>query len=193
MTSIDEAADRIRTLYKRRAMSIADMMEIGRTLCVVKPMLRRCFAKWMEDNLDFSVRRGQHFMNFYRNNGKGTTSSGKYANIKILSNSPTSVVYFIQAECDVYSGPIKIGWTNKLRTRFSTLRMDNFHDLKILKIIPGDRKLESRLHQKFALLRIKGEWFKPAKILLDYIDALDEPTHLTALREEVSAISDIFT
>ena len=56
--------------------------------------------------------------------------------------------------------------------------------LKILAIIPGDRKKEIELHKTFSHLRIKGEWFESKKDLMDFINNVKknkEPFHEVCL------------
>lgn len=40
---------------------------------------------------------------------------------------------------------------------------------KLVGAVPGDRKTERALHESFAHLRERGEWFRAEKELLDYI------------------------
>jgi hypothetical protein len=84
----------------------------------------------------------------------------------IVNSCPGSVVYFIQAGKD---HPIKIGMTNNAQSRLKNLQVGHYDKLRIIHTITGGRKEEAALHEKFAHLRIQGEWFKPERELLQYI------------------------
>lgn len=80
---------------------------------------------------------------------------------------PDSWVYFIQAGND---GPIKIGYSKDPYTRFYNIQMGSPIEHTYLGNIPGDRTVEHALHHRFDAHRIRGEWFRPAPELLEYID-----------------------
>ena len=86
---------------------------------------------------------------------------------KEFDKTHTECVYFVQAK---QLKLIKIGVTKNLKSRLSALNTGCPDDLKVLKIIQGDVSLEKLLHEKFAHLRVKGEWFTPSAELLKYID-----------------------
>lgn len=67
-------------------------------------------------------------------------------------------VYFIQA---VSGGPIKIGWAADVGSRFNSLQVAHWSELKILAVAAGTRDLEKLLHTKFIKHRVRGEWFDP--------------------------------
>lgn len=75
-------------------------------------------------------------------------------------------VYFVQAGDD---GPIKIGFAVDFKARFATMRTDSPLDLRLLGRLDGTAQDEKRLHQTFAELRIRGEWFRADPRLLGYI------------------------
>lgn len=77
-------------------------------------------------------------------------------------------VYFVQAG---ESGPIKIGLSDNPAGRVASLQTAHPECLRLLRVIPGNGKYERALHKRFAGLRLQGEWFKPDKTLLAYIDA----------------------
>jgi hypothetical protein len=79
-------------------------------------------------------------------------------------------VYFIQRPND---GAIKIGHTTEFKARFDALEAFTGMDLTTLCILDKDRKFEKEMHEKFNNIRLKGEWFKSDKLLLDYIDSLN--------------------
>lgn len=71
-------------------------------------------------------------------------------------------VYFIQAG---KNGAVKIGWTRQPDRRFRALQTSQHSQLRFLGVIPGDRTLERQLHQRFAVHRMKGEWFKRSGVV----------------------------
>ena len=77
-------------------------------------------------------------------------------------------VYFIRAE----SGPIKIGIALDPAERLAGLQISHFEKLSLLTTAPGGIRLETKLHHRFAHLRIRGEWFRPAPELLAEIARL---------------------
>lgn len=77
-----------------------------------------------------------------------------------------SVVYAIRAQ---NSGLVKIGTTRHLPKRLRTIRTSCGSDLVVLAIVAGDRQVEGEWHAAFAHLRQPGEWFTPARRLLNQI------------------------
>jgi len=77
------------------------------------------------------------------------------------------VVYFIQ-----FGDRIKIGFTSDLKRRMQVLPHD-----KVLAVIAGTMQDERRCHEKFAHLRLTGEWFSAGPELLTFINKL--PVHET--------------
>jgi hypothetical protein len=72
-------------------------------------------------------------------------------------NLPKSeFIYFIQHG---ESGPVKIGLSNAPTRRVSELQTGNPRALVLRHVIPGDRDVESGLHERFKPARIRGEWF----------------------------------
>jgi hypothetical protein len=76
------------------------------------------------------------------------------------------VIYFIQS---VDGGPIKIGFSTKLKQRFEQIQRTSPTELRVLASIPGEMKFELHLHEKFKHARVRSEWFEPSDDLLSYI------------------------
>jgi hypothetical protein len=63
---------------------------------------------------------------------------------------------------------VKIGYSSNIRRR---ARGDAFasHPVHLVAWVPGDKRIERALHQKFGELRVHGEWFRLETPLLDFI------------------------
>ena len=81
-------------------------------------------------------------------------------------------VYFIQRG---KQGPIKIGVTKYLYRRLAEIQRSYPQRLRILGIIDGYLDQERVLHERFAHLRLDGEWFSIANELSNYIDKNTSP------------------
>lgn len=77
-------------------------------------------------------------------------------------------VYFIQ---EAERGYIKIGCSSSPFSRVRACQAGNPFDLRIIGIMEGNRSLELELHQRFQRLQMRGEWFKPYKELILYIES----------------------
>jgi hypothetical protein len=64
---------------------------------------------------------------------------------------------------------VKIGFTTKLAHRLYTLQTGNHRDLELLVSFPASRAIERDLHQKFADLHVRGEWFKLQKPIKEWL------------------------
>lgn len=89
------------------------------------------------------------------------------------------MIYFIRAGQD---GLIKIGCAINPEKRRKELQTGSSAPLSLLNSWEGGRKLEGRIHQRFAHLRADGEWFRPGDDLLAFIadrstqsDLVDRP------------------
>lgn len=78
-------------------------------------------------------------------------------------------VYFI---APVGGGNIKIGHTESVRTRLSSLMIWSPVPLEVLAECPGDRVLEIILHRQFQDFRLHGEWFSPADAIKQMIERI---------------------
>lgn len=78
------------------------------------------------------------------------------------------MIYFIQMGL---SGPIKIGFTGgeTPQERLCGLQTGCPWPLRLMGTTKGEPADETRLHQTFKHLRTYGEWFLPARDLLDFI------------------------
>lgn len=76
-------------------------------------------------------------------------------------------IYFVEAH-----GYIKIGFTRDLDRRVSVLDQVFPEPIILLHHIPGTTRTEMELHRKFAHLRVRGEWFRKAPDLMDYIEQI---------------------
>lgn len=74
------------------------------------------------------------------------------------------MIYFVQA---LQGGPIKIGFTDNVKRRMSTLRSNNGQHLVLLGVMEGTREDERHIHALFEC--IQGEWFRDTESLYDYI------------------------
>lgn len=79
-------------------------------------------------------------------------------------NRPLPAVYFIQA---VSGGPVKIGSAWEPEKRLGSLQTGNPEALRIIGLMYDQP--ERFFHEKFAHLRLRGEWFRPDPELLYFI------------------------
>lgn len=94
-------------------------------------------------------------------------------------------IYFMRSG---ENGPIKIGFTgNTPMARLSALQTGNPEPLNLIAAIPGVREDETRLHERFAALRIKGEWFRADPELIGFVDGIR-----MAHREQPKHYDDLF-
>ena len=87
-----------------------------------------------------------------------------------LERGEESCLYFIRAQ----GGPIKIGIAGAPTRRREELQPGNHLQLRLVHWVPGGRPAERLAHDAFAPLRIRGEWFRPEPVLLDFIFTLIE-------------------
>lgn len=81
-------------------------------------------------------------------------------------------------DCGVYfirSGSfIKIGLSKRVRSRASSIATASPQGMEVLAILPCPVDalpyVESRLHARFAELRVRGEWFRDQPVLLEFIE-----------------------
>lgn len=76
------------------------------------------------------------------------------------------MIYFIQ---NMTSKAIKIGYSGNVKGRMRTLRTASADPLELLGAIEGNKAGEHRLHRRFAVDRLAGEWFRPSEELNAFI------------------------
>jgi hypothetical protein len=96
-------------------------------------------------------------------------------------------VYFISGEHWREGGvPIKIGFTNNLEKRLSSIRTV-LPNVWVMGIIRGaGREKERELHDRFAAHRTSGEWFNPHPDIVSFIGECIREEH--AVFAELCAI-----
>lgn len=97
-------------------------------------------------------------------------------------------MYFIK---DPDSKAIKIGVSKNPERRLKQLQTgDVGHNLYFMKLIKTNEMfvLEKELHKRFRTDRIsqKGEWFKPSKELVKFVDSIKENDELKQLKKQRS-------
>lgn len=102
---------------------------------------------------------------------------------------PTRYVYFIRCGA---SGPIKIGSAYDVAKRIVGLQTAHFEKLTLLG--SSEVLVEFDVHERFADLRMRGEWFSVSRSLLAFIDQhcqtrlADDVVALELVREEPAPI-----
>lgn len=74
-------------------------------------------------------------------------------------------IYFVQAS----SGYVKIGFAVDVKSRLAGLQTSHHVQLKLLHSMPGTTYQERQLHEKYADLRVNGEWFRLAGALKKFL------------------------
>ncbi len=82
------------------------------------------------------------------------------------AHTHTGFVYFIEA---VGCNAIKIGFSRNPERRMADMQTDCPARLQLLAIKEGTRRLESQVHQAFANLHLRGEWYRGDETLDRYI------------------------
>ena len=85
------------------------------------------------------------------------------------------MIYFIQNEA---TSAIKVGYSrdrDSVNQRLKTMQTSHHDTLRLLGIIPGNRRQESLLHQEYMDNRIAGEWYIPGEKLLSKIKDVINP------------------
>ena len=79
------------------------------------------------------------------------------------------MIYFI--EC---GDLVKIGTTNDVRARLSSLQTGNPAPMVLLGQMAGGMVVEGDLHRRFRALHVRGEWFRHADDLRAFIADIDD-------------------
>lgn len=75
-------------------------------------------------------------------------------------------VYFIQA-----GDAVKIGFSETVTKRFAGIQSNHPAELELLGTVPASADTERAYHERFAHLRIRGEWYRADQELLDAIES----------------------
>lgn len=81
-------------------------------------------------------------------------------------------------------GVVKIGYTNDVKRRLSTLQTGHTRPLKVIRLFEGGPAEEATLHALFADVRTKGEWFQFVPEMLGNVGLVE--VSLTTLRRKPS-------
>lgn len=79
--------------------------------------------------------------------------------LDLIEHTDESVVYFIR-----FSDRVKIGTTTNLKSRLEAIPHD-----EVIAVISGSYATETAIHNRFAHLRVQGEWFRATDELLDWV------------------------
>lgn len=78
----------------------------------------------------------------------------KRAKAEPVPRKKEDTIYVIQC-----GGHLKIGYTQNLSQRLHALKTSNAQEIELIGSFSGTKSDEKKLHQQFAHLRAKGEWF----------------------------------
>ena len=78
-------------------------------------------------------------------------------------------LYVIQQGTD---GPFKVGLANDPLIRVATLQQGNPLPLRLVTFVPCRRRVEASLHNHLAEHRLRGEWFRPRRRVLEFVAEL---------------------
>lgn len=111
-------------------------------------------------------------MCFYVGKSRRVTEEqlSEYREYREETYTPGHVYFFQGAE----TGLIKIGYSTDPERRLRDLTTMSPDQITVLATFRGAVSDERKLHKRFKKHRAHGEWFKPAKPILDYIDTLSE-------------------
>jgi hypothetical protein len=105
------------------------------------------------------------------------------------------MIYVIQAGL---VGPFKIGYAREPQKRLGQLQTGNSEQLKLIKVVRGDRSLEKKIHRDLVAFRKQGEWFALTEDVISYISRLgvvdyeleDGTARAVLWREEVDGATE---
>lgn len=81
-------------------------------------------------------------------------------------------VYMIRAG---ENGPVKVGFSDDPFGRLSNLQVSHWEKLRIIRLFEGGEAEEVALHNHFADLLIRGEWFSFSRAMLADVGLVDMP------------------
>lgn len=88
---------------------------------------------------------------------------------KWVKGSPLTKTYFLQGEA---TGLVKIGRTvGTIEERLKEIQPLSPDTLRVLKVV--NRNIEKECHETFKEHRMHYEWFRPAPILMLFIENID--------------------
>lgn len=102
---------------------------------------------------------------------EGRTYCKKCVESGVVEPVTTRVVYFITDGL----GHVKIGYADNVEARLSGLQTANPHDLTVLATQPGSGAVERDLHARFKAHHVRGEWFRLAPEIVEYISEIPPP------------------
>jgi len=79
----------------------------------------------------------------------------------------TGYIYFVQGE---NGGAIKIGYSENVNQRIIKLQTGYPDKLILLGKFNGTYEIESKIHDELKAYNLKGEWFKPNKVVFDTME-----------------------
>jgi hypothetical protein len=89
--------------------------------------------------------------------------------ITVPRDHVVAYVYFIT--CEYPDFPIKIGYAANPKARLASIGIMLPYPVVTLAVVPGSRRLERKLHKKFADSQMMGEWFRRTPELMALIEA----------------------
>ncbi len=142
----------------------AEELDWARAYFLAEAIAREC-PDLADDAFDRAGSVSPRFHNCPRKDGRGVPVPRISRGIPLPE---VGGVYFLQTQAPL--GPIKIGKAGNIRQRAKGLQTSHPWPLTLLAVIPGDGSSEPRWHERFAHLRLSGEWFRPGPDLLGAID-----------------------
>lgn len=120
----------------------------GRGDLLVIPIQAECMSEW---DICFGFHKGE-----------------SYAFVRVRrACTDSSYLYFIEA---VGTGYIKIGRSADPDRRLAQLATGSPNELRIIGRLGGGAEVERQLHERFELLRDRGEWFRATPELTGFIE-----------------------
>lgn len=96
-----------------------------------------------------------------------------------------SHVYFV-----LWGDRVKIGVAKDVKKRMSALKVSCPEHLELVHVMKGGRRLEAFFHQRFALSRLRGEWFDRRGVINEFLGSV---TATDGERESPNAAPSVYT